>query len=95
MALLIDITVIPSSGRQKLLLDAHGRLKCYVKSAPEKGRANKELIKFFAKLLGYPQDDVELVAGATSRRKRLKIHRQLTYDQFIEAAGLAVQQKLF
>ncbi len=95
MALVVDITVIPASGQQKLLIDAQGRLKCYLKSAPEKGRANAELVKFLSKSLGYPQDDVELIGGEISRKKRLKIHRQLTYDQFKELLGLADQKKIF
>ena len=95
MALLVDITVYPASGQQKLLIDAQGRLKCYLKSAPENGRANAELVKFLSKSLGYPQDDVEIVSGQISRRKRLKIHRQLSYDQFKELLGLADQIKIF
>jgi len=95
MALIVALTVVPSSGQQKCILTKDGRLKCYLKSAPEKGRANRELIKFIAKSLGYPQDDVEIVAGATSRGKRLKIHQQLTYDQFVEKLGLVTQKNLF
>ncbi len=95
MALTIAVSVRPSSGRQQWIIDAQGRLKCYLKSAPEKGRANKELIKLLAKALGYPQADIEIVSGATSRSKRLKIHRQLTYDQFVERLGLARQESMF
>lgn len=95
MALIIDITVYPASGKQKLMLDAQGRLKCYLKSAAENGRANAELVKFLSKTLGYPQDDVEIVSGQISRRKRLKIHKQLSYDQFKELLGLADQIKIF
>lgn len=95
MALLVDITVIPASGQQKVTIDAQGRIKCYLKSAPEKGRANAEIVKFMSKLLECPQEDVEIVAGEISRKKRLKIHRAITYDQFKELLGLEDQKKLF
>ncbi|MGE0009944.1 MAG: DUF167 domain-containing protein [Candidatus Babeliales bacterium] len=95
MALVIEITVVPASGRQAMLFDKLGRIKCYLKSAPEKGQANAELIKFIAKLLRCPQDDVEIISGEISRKKRLKIHLQLTYDQFKELMGLADQKKIF
>lgn len=95
VALLIDITVYPASGSLKIVLDCQGRLKCYLKAAPENGRANAELVKFLSKALGYTQDDVEIVSGHISRRKRLKIHKQLSYDQFKELLGLVGQKKLF
>ncbi len=95
MALLLDITVVPASGQQKIVIDKQGRLKCYLKSAPEKGQANQELIKYLAKALACTQDNVEIVAGQISRKKRLKIHLQLTYDQFTERVGLADQKKIF
>lgn len=95
MALVFDISVVPASGQQKMMIDTQGRLKCYLKSPPEKGKANAELVKFISKSLGYPQEDVEIVGGEISRKKRLKIHRQLTYDQFKELLGLADQKKLF
>jgi uncharacterized protein (TIGR00251 family) len=95
MALVLDISVVPASGQQKVMIDTQGRLKCCLKSAPEKGRANAELVKFISKSLGCPQEDVEIIGGEISRKKRLKIHRDLTYDQFKELLGLADQKKLF
>lgn len=94
MALVVDITVIPASGQQKIIIDVQGRLKCYVKSVPEKGRANTELVKFLSKSLGYLQNDLEIISGHISRKKRLKIHKQLTYDQFKQLLGLADQKKI-
>jgi len=45
MSLVFDLKVVPRSGRNKWVLDKSGKLKCYLKSPPEKGLANKELIK--------------------------------------------------
>ena len=81
MALIFEVKVIPSSGSFGFFQDKNGDLKCYLKSAPEKGQANKELIKNLARLLKIPQNDVELLAGETIRKKKIKIHIALTLDQ--------------
>jgi len=47
-----------------------GRLKVKVKAPPVEGKANKELVKFFSKLLG---TEVEIVKGETSREKDLLV----------------------
>ncbi|MEI6875346.1 MAG: DUF167 domain-containing protein, partial [Spirochaetota bacterium] len=45
-------------------------------AAPEKGRANGELIDCLARELGIARSAIELVAGAGSRRKRLSLPRE-------------------
>jgi len=46
-------------------------LRISVKAAPEKGKANKELINFVSRLL---KKKVEIVKGLTSKEKILKIY---------------------
>jgi uncharacterized protein (TIGR00251 family) len=95
MPLIIDLKVGPSSGRQKCLLDKSGTLKCYLKSPPEQGKANNELIKFLAKNLGLAQENVLIVNGQTSRNKRIKIIADLTFEQLLSKLGIERQQKIF
>ncbi len=95
MALIIDIKVIPQSGKQLFKLDKVGRLTSYLKSAPERGLANKELIKFLAKSLKIPQTDVEIIGGKTSRNKRLKIAKNIDRDTLLEQLGIQQQMNLF
>lgn len=52
---------------------ADGTIKIRVKAVPEDGKANEELCQFLAKHYGVARGDVEIVAGATSQRKRLRI----------------------
>ncbi len=95
--MIIEIKVIPSSGKQGCILDKSGMVKCFLKSAPENGAANKELIKQLSKLLKIPQVDIEIVGGLISRKKRLKI-AGLTEEQFWKRLGLedeVNQSKLF
>lgn len=48
-----------------------GALKIAVTAPPMDGRANQAVVKAIAELLGVPASDVSLVAGHTSRQKRL------------------------
>ena len=94
MALLFEVKVVPSSGRNKWVIDKSGRLKCFLKNPPQKGLANKELIGLVAKAVGVTKADVEIVTGATSRNKKIKIFADLTLDEFLAKLGLERQQSL-
>lgn len=48
-------------------------LKVDVVSVPEKGKANKELIKFLAKKLGIAKSNLDIVFGELDRYKRVLI----------------------
>ena len=94
MSLQLIIKVVPSSGRQALTLDKAGQLKCYLKSAPERGQANKELIKFLADMLRISQDAFRLVGGLTSRTKRIVIATNMTLSEVEAILGIERQQSL-
>ncbi|BAD84957.1 hypothetical protein, conserved, YggU family [Thermococcus kodakarensis KOD1] len=47
-----------------------GRLKVRIAAPPVEGKANKEVVKFFSKLLGA---EVNIVRGETSREKDLLV----------------------
>lgn len=95
MGFMIDIKVVPSSGKSECKLDKNGMLKCYLKSPPENGKANKELVKMLAKAIGAPQDEVFIVSGEASRNKRIKIEQNITFDQLLEKLGIDKQLGLF
>ena len=84
MALLVEIKVIPSSGKQRFFKDKSGQLKCYLKSPPEKGKANTELINFIAKKLGVPKSKISIPFGITSRKKRLKIDLDISFNNLVK-----------
>jgi uncharacterized protein (TIGR00251 family) len=85
---IISIKVFPSSGKQQWILDKSGQLKCYLKSQPEKGKANQELIKLLAKQLEIPQTNIQIISGATTRIKRLKIEGYKTVEQILNKLNL-------
>lgn len=94
MPLVLEIKVIPSSGRQQCLFDRSGIIKCFLKSAPEKGRANAELVKFLSKKLRLPQEKIIILQGALSRKKRIKIDAEMTIEGFCEKMGVHYQKSL-
>ena len=53
--------------------DGTAVLKVRVRAAPTEGEANSALCRLLAKALGVPPSRVEVVGGATSRVKRVKI----------------------
>ena len=44
-----------------------------LKSAPEKGKANEELIKFLSKHFNIPKENFSIIGGKTDRIKLIKI----------------------
>ncbi len=65
----LQVKVIPQAGRTELK-EEDGKLKLYLKSAPEKGKANTELIKFFKKEFKL---SVRIKSGETNREKVLEV----------------------
>jgi hypothetical protein len=65
-----------SSGVQGIELDGAGRkyLAVRVNAPPEAGKANAALIKLLAKRWRVPQSELEVISGASGRRKVLQIY---------------------
>ncbi len=95
MALRIEIKVIPSSGKVGFAFDKQQKLKCYLKSAAQDGQANYELIKLIAKTCKVTQKDIDIIVGFTCRNKVLLITTPMNYEEFLQAAGIEKQSKLF
>ena len=95
MALQFIIKAFPKSSSQKLVLDESNMIKCYIKSAPDKGKANQEIIKMFSKLLGLPQLKIEIIKGQMGRIKTISIVENMTYNEMLKKLNLFVQQSLF
>lgn len=96
MAYIFDVKVVPGSGKNGWKLGKAGELRCYLKSQPEKGLANKELIKLLSKDLGLPQEAVEIVAGATNRIKRIKIQKNIaSFQELLALLGVEQQTTIY
>jgi uncharacterized protein len=73
MAVTVDILVQPRASRAKIGPMHDGRIKIAVTAPPVDGEANAAVIELVARRLGVARGCVEVIAGATSRRKTLKI----------------------
>lgn len=94
MSLVIDVKVVPSSGKNASKLDKNGTLVLYLKSPPERGLANAELIKYIAKSIGVTQQQISIIGGLTSRKKRIAIDAPLTKQQLLFALGIEEQMNI-
>jgi hypothetical protein len=72
-AVTFDVLVQPRASRAKVGPLHDGRLKVAVTSPPVDGEANAAVIELIAKTLGIARSAIEVVAGATSRRKTIKV----------------------
>jgi uncharacterized protein (TIGR00251 family) len=71
----IYIKVIPRSSQSRVEKLEDGTYKVWVTVVPEKGKANKEVIKLLAKYFQVSKNQVEIVGGQTTRIKMIDINR--------------------
>lgn len=82
----VDVHVVPRAAKTAVAGVHGGRVKVSLAAPPVDGAANAELVAFFAKALGRPKRDVELIRGEKGRRKTLAI-RGVTPDQVRALVG--------
>ncbi|MBN1901689.1 DUF167 domain-containing protein [Candidatus Sumerlaeota bacterium] len=69
----LTVRVTPRSSKTSLTGNAETGFKLKVNSPPVEGAANKECIRFLAKIFGAPKSAVTLIKGAKSRDKAFEI----------------------
>lgn len=72
-AVRLPVRVQPGARRRGVAGTWNGRLKLAVPAPALDGRANEELVRLVAELFGLRRAEVELVAGAGSRSKVLRL----------------------
>jgi len=73
-SVVLDVKAVPRARSAEVSdVMANGALKVKVTAAPEKGRANEEVIAVLAAFLGLPKRNLEILAGHTSQQKRVKV----------------------
>ncbi len=83
----IVVKVVPGSSRERVVGRLGDALKIQVAAPPEKGKANRAVRALVAGLLGVSDGDVEVIAGATSPRKLMRV-RGVTVGQVRAALNL-------
>ena len=69
----IAVRVQPRASRSKIVGELGAELKVQLAAPPVDGEANEALVELFARLFKIPKRQVELLSGATSRSKRLRV----------------------
>jgi uncharacterized protein (TIGR00251 family) len=85
----IDLRVSPGAARSAIV-GRHGTgWKVRVAAAPEAGRANAELVRLLAAVLGVPERNLSIVSGRQSRTKVVAVEGidLVEAEQRLDAAG--------
>jgi uncharacterized protein (TIGR00251 family) len=69
----LEILVQPRASRSRVVGEHDGRLKIQLAAPPVDGEANAALLAFLAGALRVKRVDLALLAGATGRRKRVRV----------------------
>lgn len=72
-AVLVDVHVMPNAAKTQMQGLHDGALRVRLHAPPVDGKANLALQTWLAQTLGVPKSAVELVRGATARRKQLRV----------------------
>ena len=69
----IKLIVKPNSAATGVYGIYMNRIKIKLAAVPEKGKANKELIKFISGKIGIPKKNIKIIAGEKSIYKEISI----------------------
>ncbi|MFN2455106.1 MAG: DUF167 domain-containing protein [Pyrinomonadaceae bacterium] len=73
-ALIFDVRVVPNASRSGVVGERDGALRVHVTAPPVEGAANKELIRYLARLFKVPQRNIETASGHNAKSKTLRIY---------------------
>jgi uncharacterized protein (TIGR00251 family) len=73
-ARIINVSVTPAASKSEVAgVMEDGTLKVRVTAPPERGKANEHVREVLAAHFSVPKSCIEVVRGATSRRKQIRI----------------------
>ena len=67
------VRVSPKSSSSRITGVKENELKIALHAPPADGQANQELVRLLSKILSHPKSQIHIVAGETSRSKRVLI----------------------
>jgi uncharacterized protein (TIGR00251 family) len=72
-SILLKVKAFPKARETRILGVRNGELVVRIQASPLKGKANKELVKFLAKMFAIPRLEIQILSGETSRHKILRL----------------------
>jgi hypothetical protein len=73
--MLIKVKVTPNSPKNEVIEYTANFIRVKIAANPEKGKANKELIKFLADYFHIPKSAITIKSGETKKEKYLEIKK--------------------
>jgi len=70
----IKLKVIPKSSQNKVIPQDNNFFKIKVTSAPDKGKANQQVIKLLAQHFKTSKSNIQIIKGLTSQHKVVNIN---------------------
>lgn len=70
---LIKVKVFPGSKKEEIIKKSEDSLEVWVRAKPERGLANREVIKILSAYFKIPESKIRLVKGFKKRNKIFKI----------------------
>jgi hypothetical protein len=67
------VRVVPRASKSEIVGELDGALKIRLAALPVDGAANEELIKTLAKYFEVSRNSIEILSGATSKTKQVRI----------------------
>ena len=86
------LKIKPRSSRCRLLRNSSGEFCLELTAPPVEGRANEAAVDFLAESLRLPRRSVQIVTGAKSRRKLLRITAGPAEETIARLESLAQQK---
>ena len=69
----LDVRVIARSSQEKIIKESPLKWKIYIRTSPERGKANEKLRELIALKLNVSKNLVRIIKGETSRRKIVEV----------------------
>jgi uncharacterized protein (TIGR00251 family) len=67
------VRIVPRASRSEIVGEHDGALRIRIAAPAVEGAANRELIRTLAKIFKLPQNAVEIVSGAKSKNKTVRV----------------------
>ncbi len=80
--IVLSVKVQPNASKDRVVGEHADQIKIAVTVAPEKGKANKAVIKVLSQWLGVKNSDMQIISGKTSRDKQVFIRNITAEDLY-------------
>ena len=67
------VRIVPRASRSEIAGEYDGALRVRIAAPPVDGAANRELVRYLAKTFKLPQNAVEILSGANSKSKVVRV----------------------